>query len=85
MYPLLLYIGMLHIVLAFPVSYLFVQGILQIGPLGILNFMSLFIILVICSCRLYALNVHLTQLDRVLLRARLLAPTMFSSLCTCVI
>jgi hypothetical protein len=36
---------MLHIILSFPFAYFFIQVFLDIGKMGLLNFMSLFIIL----------------------------------------
>eukprot|EP00039_Didymoeca_costata_P009116 m.120592 g.120592 ORF g.120592 m.120592 type:complete len:1010 (-) comp14368_c0_seq2:153-3182(-) len=37
--------GILHVILSFPFAYFFLQLFLRTGPMGILNFMSLFIIL----------------------------------------
>jgi hypothetical protein len=38
-------VGMLHIILSFPFAYFFLQVFLDIGGMGLLNFMALFIIL----------------------------------------
>eukprot|EP00041_Stephanoeca_diplocostata_P025695 m.678196 g.678196 ORF g.678196 m.678196 type:complete len:1033 (+) comp22804_c1_seq2:366-3464(+) len=43
--PFLTVFGMLHVILSFPFAYFFMQAIFDIGPMGILNFMSMFIIL----------------------------------------
>eukprot|EP00038_Savillea_parva_P006417 m.163683 g.163683 ORF g.163683 m.163683 type:complete len:1050 (+) comp12325_c0_seq1:204-3353(+) len=43
--PLLTAFGMLHIILSFPFSYFFLQLFFQIGSLGFLNFLTVFIIL----------------------------------------
>lgn len=43
--PFLTVFGMFHVILSFPFAYFFMQFMFDIGPMGILNFMSIFIIL----------------------------------------
>jgi hypothetical protein len=43
--PLLTLFGMLHVILSFPFSYFFLQLFFDIGAMGVLNFLGIFIIL----------------------------------------